>query len=75
MGLGAKDADAAFTEFFKKNIATPGTGLGLPICREIASLHGGTVHLNSAGYGEGTTAVVRLPLRRPRARRGGGGSR
>jgi two-component system NtrC family sensor kinase len=37
-----------------------GTGLGLPILREIVEAHGGTVRLESRA-GEGTTAVVRLP--------------
>jgi two-component system, NtrC family, sensor kinase len=37
-----------------------GTGLGLPILREIVEAHGGTVRLESRP-GEGTTAVVRLP--------------
>jgi signal transduction histidine kinase len=37
-----------------------GTGLGLPILREIVLAHGGTVRLVSRP-GEGTTATVRLP--------------
>lgn len=37
-----------------------GTGLGLPLCKAMAELHGGTVHLQST-EGEGTTATLRLP--------------
>jgi signal transduction histidine kinase len=37
-----------------------GTGLGLPIVREIVEAHGGTVRLDSR-VGEGTAAVVLLP--------------
>jgi two-component system cell cycle sensor histidine kinase PleC len=42
--------------------ANSGTGLGLPLSRKLVELHGGTLHLESAP-GEGTTAVVRLPVR------------
>ncbi|HEX7124909.1 MAG TPA: ATP-binding protein [Thermodesulfobacteriota bacterium] len=40
-----------------------GTGLGLSICRQIVSLHGGTIHAESEGPGRGSTFVVRLPVR------------
>lgn len=43
-----------------------GTGLGLPIARRIAEMHGGTLELESAP-GKGTTAYVRLPARRTAA--------
>jgi len=74
MGIAVKDAGAAFTRFYKKNPAARGTGLGLPICREIVGLHGGTICLDSEGRGKGTTVVVRLPLRGARPRRAGRGS-
>jgi len=37
-----------------------GTGLGLPITRSLAELHGGTFHLTSA-LGRGTVATIVLP--------------
>lgn len=40
-----------------------GTGLGLPLCRRIAQLHGGTLLLSSR-EGEGCTVTVRLPDRK-----------
>src|SRR5213076_966630 len=40
-----------------------GLGLGLAIVRHIVELHGGTVHAESAGEGQGATFTVRLPLR------------
>ena len=39
---------------------TTGTGLGLPLCSEIAALHGGSLDIKSA-EGKGTTVTVRLP--------------
>ncbi|NEX59454.1 ATP-binding protein [Noviherbaspirillum galbum] len=39
-----------------------GTGLGLPLCRKLASLLGGRIHLESA-IGAGSTFYVSLPLR------------
>jgi signal transduction histidine kinase len=41
-----------------------GTGLGLPIARQIASAHGGSLEITSA-IGEGTRVEVRLPLMGP----------
>ncbi|MBD2525402.1 chemotaxis protein CheB [Nostoc sp. FACHB-133] len=40
-----------------------GLGLGLSIVRHIVELHGGTVQAQSPGQGQGTTIIIRLPLR------------
>ena len=37
-----------------------GTGLGLPLTRQMAELHGGSLTLESAS-GQGTTVTVTLP--------------
>ncbi len=42
---------------------TRGFGLGLAICRKIAHIHGGSLHLTSE-EGKGTTVTVDLPVRR-----------
>jgi CheY-like chemotaxis protein len=42
-----------------------GLGIGLTIVRHIVELHGGTVHAESAGEGQGSTFVVTLPAARP----------
>lgn len=39
-----------------------GLGLGLAIVRHIVELHGGSVHAESAGEGQGSVFTVKLPL-------------
>jgi signal transduction histidine kinase/CheY-like chemotaxis protein len=39
-----------------------GLGLGLALVKGIAEMHGGTIHVESAGKGKGAGFVVRLPL-------------
>lgn len=42
-----------------------GLGLGLALVKGLASLHGGDVHVESAGVGCGTSFTLRLPLENP----------
>ena len=66
-GMSAADAERALEPFVQ--IANPlnevrgGTGLGLSICRELVSLHGGSLTIESA-KGAGTSVTVRLPADR-----------
>jgi CheY-like chemotaxis protein len=46
-----------------------GLGIGLTLARSIVVLHGGTIEARSAGLGQGSEFVVRLPLPLPNAER------
>ncbi|XVQ09465.1 ATP-binding protein [Spirillospora sp. CA-255316] len=63
-GIPAADRKAVFSRFYRRSDARrsdpAGTGLGLPIAREIAHAHGGTLHI--ADQPGGACLVLRLPL-------------
>jgi signal transduction histidine kinase len=62
-GEGIRDEDQArvFEPFFTTKPAGRGTGLGLPVVRNIVLAHGGQITFESK-LGSGTTFVVLLPL-------------
>ncbi|MDH3248491.1 MAG: ATP-binding protein [Acidimicrobiia bacterium] len=64
IGIAADEQEAVFDRFFRAGSATsasiPGTGLGLPIVREIAVAHGGDVKLQSV-LGHGTFVLFEIP--------------
>lgn len=64
-GIGIPDEDRPrlFQRFHRaSNVGSiRGTGLGLAIARANLEAHGGTIHIESQ-VGEGTRAIVRLPL-------------
>jgi len=66
IGIAKEDRELVFEEFEQIRSAlqsrVKGTGLGLPLCRRLATLLGGTIELQSE-LGEGSTFSVRLPLR------------
>jgi signal transduction histidine kinase len=68
MGFTDEEREAMFGRFARADRARargiPGLGLGLYATRGIVAAHGGTIDIASAGPGEGTTVVVRLPLLR-----------
>ena len=70
IGIAREDQERIFEEFTQ--VLSPlqarvkGTGLGLPLCRRLATLLGGRIELDSAP-GKGAVFTVTLPVRYPGA--------
>jgi len=66
VGIARDDLERIFEMFVQLDSgpAQPGAGLGLglPLARELARLHGGDVTAHSAGPGKGSEFRIRLPL-------------
>jgi signal transduction histidine kinase len=65
-GIAPEDMDRLFTRFGRvitaENSHVPGVGLGLYLGRRVARMHGGELSAESEP-GQGSTFVLRLPLR------------
>lgn len=68
--IGPVERERIFERFYRgSSVATgDGAGLGLPIARSIAELHGGTVELRSADEDVGKVFRVELPMTPTRQR-------
>ncbi|GAA4214022.1 HAMP domain-containing sensor histidine kinase [Microbispora amethystogenes] len=62
-GIPEEERERVFERFWRGHGDVPGTGLGLPIARQIARAHGGDLTVTS---GAPSGCVFRLTLRRPR---------
>ncbi|MBL8378666.1 MAG: sensor histidine kinase N-terminal domain-containing protein [Burkholderiales bacterium] len=61
-GIPEADRERVFERFYRVlGVEADGSGLGLPIVREIADLHRGVVWLEAGPGGKGTRAVVTFP--------------
>jgi hypothetical protein len=58
-GIAPEELDRIFVPFHTTK--TQGTGLGLPICRQLMEQHNGTIGVESR-LGEGTTFIIELPV-------------
>jgi signal transduction histidine kinase len=67
IGIAAEEIDRAMAPFSQVETGLArrydGTGLGLPLSKALAELHGGSLHLESEP-GVGTTVTVCLPAAR-----------
>ncbi len=74
IGIGPEYLDHVFELFGQVSSPRPhshdGLGIGLALVQRIVELHGGRVEARSAGIGQGSEFVVRLPLLPPVADRG-----
>lgn len=64
IGIPPADLPRVFERFYQVDKARGpkrGTGLGLAITAEIIQAHGGTITVNSAGAGQGSTFTIWLP--------------
>ncbi|WP_437328931.1 ATP-binding protein [Sorangium sp. So ce381] len=65
-GISAEFLPHVFDKFRRANSSTTrwhsGLGLGLSIVQDLARMHGGEVHAESAGEGRGAVFIVDLPL-------------
>ena len=67
VGIALEDQARIFERFFRGEhplvLATPGTGLGLPIVRQLVEMHNGHIWMTSTGVpGEGSTFSFTLPI-------------
>jgi len=60
-GIREEDRERVFEPFFTTKPAGRGTGLGLPVVRNIVLAHGGGIHFESRPGG-GTTFLVSIPI-------------
>ena len=67
VGIALEEQPRIFERFFRGEhplvLATPGTGLGLPIVRQLIEMHNGRIWMSSAGVpGEGSVFSFTLPI-------------
>ncbi len=69
IGIAIEDQPRVFDRFYRGEdplvLATPGTGLGLPIVQQLVEMHHGRIWLSSSGLrGEGSTFSFTIPAER-----------
>ena len=66
IGIAADQLGRVFEMFTQVDTSlersTTGLGIGLTLAKTLAEMHGGTLEVSSAGIGQGSEFVVRLPI-------------
>ena len=62
IGIPKEQYSKLFDRFYQENVATPGTGIGLSICKTILESHGGNIWVESEGKDKGSTFKFTLPV-------------
>ena len=67
IGIFPDEQDKIFERFYRGEnhlvMATAGTGLGLPIVKELVEMHNGEIWVRSTGVpGDGSTFSITLPM-------------
>ncbi len=66
IGISAEHREKLFDPFFQvegsRQGKTPGTGLGLPLSRDLIRLHGGNLWVESEGPDKGSTFIFKIPV-------------
>src|SRR6185503_17471524 len=66
IGIAADQLDRVFDMFVQLDTSlersVSGLGIGLTLAKNLVELHGGTMEVHSAGAGQGSEFVVRLPI-------------
>jgi CheY-like chemotaxis protein len=62
LGIPPEMLPSVFDLFVQGNRGQGGLGIGLTLVRSLVEMHGGTVEARSAGPGQGSEFIVRLPL-------------
>jgi len=61
IGIPAEERELVFESFHRAHRSYLGTGLGLAICHRIVDRHGGSIRVEAAPTGTGSTFVITLP--------------
>ena len=66
-GIAQENLDKIFQLFMQAEtgtsaVAESGLGIGLTLARSLTEMHGGTIAARSAGLGQGSTFLLRLPV-------------
>ena len=66
IGIAADQLSRIFEMFTQVDTAlersVTGLGIGLTLVKTLTEMHGGTVEVSSAGIGQGSEFIVRLPI-------------